>query len=80
MLVDRAEARGGIEGHAGAVAVLVHAAHAGMDSDQLLGDHVARAELDHQMAATAAAGARGKVRRRQGYGGLVQTLRVRRVR
>lgn len=60
-VVDGAEARGPIQGHAGAVAVLVHAAHAGVHGDQFLGNDITRPELDHQVAATAAAGARRKV-------------------
>ena len=60
-LVDRAEHRGGIECDTRAVAALIHAAHAVVLRDEMLGHHIARAQLDHQMAATAAAGARGKI-------------------
>jgi hypothetical protein len=59
--VNRAKERGGIEGHAGPVAALVHAAHAGMLGDEFLRHAVARPQLHHKVAAAAAAGARGKV-------------------
>lgn len=59
--VDRAEQGGGIEGDAGAVAALVHAAGAVMLRDVFLGHVIARAQLHHEVAAAAAAGARGKV-------------------
>lgn len=59
--VDRAEERDRIKGDARAVATLIHAAHAGVFGDVCLGHDVARPQLDHEMAAAAAAGARGKV-------------------
>jgi hypothetical protein len=42
---------------AGTVAVLIHAAHAVVLNDEFLGDKIARAQLDHQVAAASAAGA-----------------------
>jgi hypothetical protein len=60
-LVDRAEHRGRVEGHAGTVAPLIHAAHAGVLGDEFLRHVVARPQLDHEVAAAAAAGARGQV-------------------
>ena len=59
--VDGAKGRGQIEGDTGAVAVLVHAAGSGVLDDEMPGDHIAGPQLDHQMTATAAAGAGGKI-------------------
>ncbi len=64
-VVDGAEEGGGIEGHAGAVAALVHAGHAIMGGDQFLRDAVAGAEFDNEMAATPAAGAGRKIGRQR---------------
>ena len=60
--VDGAEHTDGIEGDAGAVAALVHAACAGVLDDKLFRHHITHSQFDHQMAATAAAGAGGKIR------------------
>lgn len=60
-VVDRAQQGDRVEGDAGAVATLVHAAGAGVLGDVFLGHVIARAQFDHQVAAAAAAGARGKV-------------------
>ncbi len=62
--VDGAEVCGWIEGDTGAVAALIHAASAGMLHHEFLRHDVARPQLDHQVAAAAAAGARGKIRMR----------------
>lgn len=59
--VDGAEEGGGIEGDAGAVAALVHAAHARVLGDEFRGNNVAGPQLDHEVAAAAATGARGKI-------------------
>lgn len=59
--VDRAEERDRIKGDARSVAPLIHAAHAGVLGDVLLRHVIARPQLDHEMAAAAATGARGKV-------------------
>ena len=59
--VNGTEERGGIEGDTGAVAVLVHAAHTGVFGDEFLRHVVTRPQFNHEMAAAAAAGARGKV-------------------
>lgn len=55
--VDGAELGDGIEGDTRTIAPLVHTARAVMLDDQFLRDHITRPQLDHQMAATAAAGA-----------------------
>lgn len=55
-VVDRAEPRLGIEGHAGAIALLVQAAHPGVLDHQLLRDIVVRPQLHQQVAALATAG------------------------
>ena len=60
-VVDRAEARRPIERHAGAVALLIQATHAGVLDDKYLRHHITRAEFNHQVAAAAAAGARGEI-------------------
>jgi hypothetical protein len=57
VLVDGAELRHRVEGHAGAVPVLLHAAHAVMLDHKFRWHGIAGSEFDHQMAATAAAGA-----------------------
>jgi hypothetical protein len=46
-----------MKGDAGAIAVLIHAADAVVLDDEFLGDEIACAQLDHQMAAAAATGA-----------------------
>ena len=56
-LVDRAEAGHRVQGHAGAVALLVHAARAGVLDDEVLRHPVTCAQFDHQMTAPATAGA-----------------------
>jgi len=61
-LVDCAKPGEGIQGDAGSVAPLLHAAHTVMLDDKLLRYIVdSLPELDDQVAATAAAGAGGKV-------------------
>lgn len=55
--VERAKPRYRIERDAGAVAVLIHAAHAIVFDNKFLGDEIARAQLDYQMAAAATTGA-----------------------
>ena len=62
LCVDRAEQGGRIERDARAVAVLVHARDACVHRREVGGHDVARAEFDHEVAATAAAGARRKIR------------------
>lgn len=44
-----------MEGDAGAVTVLVHAAHACVFNDEFLGDKVACAQFNHEVATAAAA-------------------------
>ena len=58
--VEGAKARNGIQGHARAVGVLVHAADAFAYRDQGLGHAIVRLQLHHEMAAAPAAGAGGK--------------------
>lgn len=64
--VDRAEIRGGIERDTRAVTTLLEAARAVMLDYERFRHHVTRPQFHHQMAATAAAGARGKVGRKIG--------------
>ena len=59
--VDGAEEGGGIESDAGAVAALVHAAHARVLGDEFRGNNVTGPQLDHKVAAASATGARGKI-------------------
>ena len=58
-IVDRAELRGWIERHAGAIAPLVQAAHAIVLDHEFLGHVIDRAKLNDEMAAPATAGACG---------------------
>ena len=60
--VDGAQLRHRIEGDTGPVAPLVQAAHTIVLHHELLVHVVTRPELDHEVAAAAAAGARGKIR------------------
>jgi hypothetical protein len=55
--VDRAEHARRIQGDAGAIAALVHAARAVMLDYEFLRHHVTGPQFDHQVAAAAAAGA-----------------------
>jgi hypothetical protein len=59
--VDGTKERGGIEGHAGPIAALVHAAHAIVFGDELFRHGIARPQFHHEVAAAAAAGAGRKV-------------------
>lgn len=59
--VDRAKPRRAVEGDAGTVAVLIHAARAVVRDDEFFRHEITGAQLDHQVAATAAAGAGRKI-------------------
>jgi hypothetical protein len=65
--VNGAEPGRGIQGHTGAVALLVHAGHAVAIGDQVIGHDVRRTKLDHEMTAQAAAGTGGEMVCRFGH-------------